>query len=53
MDLRYSEEDEKFRAELRAWLNEAVTAHGKPPAKNDWPARVTAILDCCLARSSR
>ena len=21
--------------------------------KNDWPARVTAILDCCLAKSSR
>ncbi len=39
MDLRYSESDEKFRAELRAWLNEAVPAHGSAPAVNDWPAR--------------
>jgi alkylation response protein AidB-like acyl-CoA dehydrogenase len=39
VDLRYSEEDEKFRTELRAWLNEAVPAHGKPPSKDDWPAR--------------
>ncbi len=39
MDLRYSKEDEKFRAELRAWLNEAVPVHGKPPSKADWPAR--------------
>ena len=39
MDLRYSDSDEKFRAELRAWLDEAVPAHGEPPAINDWPAR--------------
>ncbi len=39
MDLRYSESDEKFRGELRAWLSEAVPAHGDPPAINDWPAR--------------
>lgn len=39
MDLRYSESDEKFRAELRSWLNEMVPAHGEPPAINDWPAR--------------
>ena len=31
MDLRYSESDEKFRAELRAWLKEEVPAHGTPP----------------------
>jgi alkylation response protein AidB-like acyl-CoA dehydrogenase len=39
MDLRYSERDEKFRAELRAWLAEAVPAHGPPPPASDWPAR--------------
>ena len=39
MDLRYSESDEKFRAELRAWLDAEVPAHGEPPAVNDWPAR--------------
>ena len=39
MDLRYSETDEKFRAELRAWLQKEVPAHGEPPAVNDWPAR--------------
>jgi alkylation response protein AidB-like acyl-CoA dehydrogenase len=39
VDLRYSESDEKFRSELRAWLNEAVPAHGEPPPINDWPAR--------------
>ena len=31
MDLRYSESDEKFRAELRAWLAEHVPKHGPPP----------------------
>jgi alkylation response protein AidB-like acyl-CoA dehydrogenase len=39
VDLRYSESDEKFRAELRAWLDAEVPAHGKAPAVNDWPAR--------------
>ena len=39
MDLRYSESDEKFRSELRAWLSEAVPAHGEPAAIHDWPAR--------------
>jgi hypothetical protein len=39
VDLRYSEADEKFRAELRGWLKQAVPAHGDPPPKNDWPAR--------------
>ncbi len=39
MDLRYSEADEKFRAELRAWLETEVPAHGEPPPVNDWPAR--------------
>ncbi len=39
MDLRYSESDEKFRAELRAWLEEAVPAHGDQPPRNAWPER--------------
>jgi alkylation response protein AidB-like acyl-CoA dehydrogenase len=39
MDLRYSEIDEAFRAELRAWLADAVPAHGAPPPAHDWPAR--------------
>ncbi len=39
MDLRYSESDEKFRAELRAWLDDAVPAHGEPPPTDDWDAR--------------
>ncbi len=39
MDLRYSDRDEKFRAELRAWLAEAVPAHGPPPPASDWRAR--------------
>ncbi len=41
MDLRYSETDEKFRAELRAWLGDTVPAHGEPPPANDWSARRT------------
>ncbi|MFQ5513913.1 MAG: acyl-CoA dehydrogenase family protein [Myxococcota bacterium] len=39
MDLRYSDSDEKFRAELRAWLAQAVPAHGDPPPAHDWQAR--------------
>ncbi len=39
MDLRYSESDESFRAELAGWLADAVPAHGAPPAAADWPAR--------------
>lgn len=39
MDLRYSESDEKFRRELRAWLAESVAGCGAPPPKSDWPAR--------------
>ena len=39
MDLRYSESDEKFRAELRAWLQEAVPAHGEVPDRSDWNER--------------
>ncbi|MBW2383554.1 MAG: acyl-CoA dehydrogenase family protein [Deltaproteobacteria bacterium] len=39
MDLRYSQTDEKFRNELRAWLADAVPAHGTVPAEGDWDAR--------------
>jgi alkylation response protein AidB-like acyl-CoA dehydrogenase len=39
LDLRYSDADEKFRQELRAWLAEQVPAHGPPPPTHDWPAR--------------
>ncbi len=39
MDLRYSDADEKFRAELRAWLAAQVPMHGPPPARHDWDAR--------------
>jgi alkylation response protein AidB-like acyl-CoA dehydrogenase len=39
LDLRYSETDEKFRGELRAWLGDAVAAHGVAPSSSDWQAR--------------
>ena len=40
MDLRDSASDSKFRRELRAWLAEAVPAHGEPPPKeSDWAER--------------
>jgi alkylation response protein AidB-like acyl-CoA dehydrogenase len=39
MDLRYSREDEAFRAGIRAWLEVEVPAHGPPPPPDDWPAR--------------
>ncbi|MBM3671753.1 MAG: acyl-CoA dehydrogenase [Actinobacteria bacterium] len=40
MDLRYSETDEAFRAELRTWLAGALSELPTPPARDDWPARV-------------
>jgi alkylation response protein AidB-like acyl-CoA dehydrogenase len=39
MDLRYSAEDESFRALVREWLEKEVPAHGPLPAPDDWPAR--------------
>jgi alkylation response protein AidB-like acyl-CoA dehydrogenase len=39
VDLRYSREDEAFRAEIRTWLEKEVPAHGLPPPSDDWPAR--------------
>lgn len=41
MDLRHSPEDEKFRDELRAWLEREVPAHGESPSIHDWAARRT------------
>ncbi len=39
MDLRYTADEERFRHELRRWLEETVpTLPAKPPA-DDWPAR--------------
>ena len=39
MDLRYSDADEAFRKEVRAWLDEAVPAYGPPPPPGDMDAR--------------
>ena len=39
MDLRYSKDDEAFRAEIRTWLEHEVPRHGEPPDNRDWPAR--------------
>jgi alkylation response protein AidB-like acyl-CoA dehydrogenase len=39
LDLRYSPEDEKFRAELRAWLEREVPAHGEAPPIHAWSER--------------
>jgi hypothetical protein len=39
MDLRYSESDERFRRELRAWLAAEVPKHAAQPPRHDWDAR--------------
>ncbi len=39
MDLRYTADEEAFRAELRAWLSDVVPTLGPPPSTFDWPAR--------------
>ncbi len=39
MDLRYSESDERFRAELRAWLTDALPSLLPKPGLDDWKAR--------------
>ncbi len=39
MDLAYSPDDERFRHEVRAWLDREVPLQGPPPAPGDWPAR--------------
>ncbi len=39
MDLTYSDADEQFRREVRAWMEREVPIHGSPPPPGDWPAR--------------
>jgi alkylation response protein AidB-like acyl-CoA dehydrogenase len=39
VDLRYSESDERFRAEVRAWLADALPKVPPKPPLDDWPAR--------------
>ena len=39
MDLRYSESEQRFRAELRDWLAEALPTLPAAPDAFDWPAR--------------
>jgi alkylation response protein AidB-like acyl-CoA dehydrogenase len=39
MDLTYDPDDERFRQEVRAWLELEVPRHGPPPPPGDWPAR--------------
>jgi alkylation response protein AidB-like acyl-CoA dehydrogenase len=39
MDLRYSEPEEAFRADLRGWLAETVPGLGSKPAHTDWQGR--------------
>ena len=41
MDLHYTAEDEAFRTEVRAFLDDAVPAHGPPPSPGDWDVRRT------------
>ena len=41
MDLRLTDEEEQFRAELQAWLPGAVAELGPAPGENDWPAQRT------------
>ena len=45
MDLRYSDADEAFRAELRSWLTRTLAELPSPPARDDWPARVRYDTD--------
>ncbi len=39
MDLRYTAEEEAFRAELRGWLGEVLPTLPPAPDRNDWQAR--------------
>ena len=39
MDLRYTEAEQAFRAELRAWLSETIPTLPPKPSRDDWPAR--------------
>ncbi|MDA8274289.1 MAG: acyl-CoA dehydrogenase family protein [Actinomycetota bacterium] len=39
MDLTETEDEHRFRTELRSWLAEALPTLPPPPAATDWPAR--------------
>jgi alkylation response protein AidB-like acyl-CoA dehydrogenase len=39
VNLRYSESEERFRGELKAWLDQVLPTVGPPPAQDDWPGR--------------
>jgi alkylation response protein AidB-like acyl-CoA dehydrogenase len=39
MDLRYSDADQAFRKEIRAWLDDTVASYGPPPPPGSWAAR--------------
>ncbi len=41
MDLRYTPGEEKFRAELRAWLADTLPTLPPKPSADDWPGRRT------------
>ncbi|MFJ1586192.1 acyl-CoA dehydrogenase family protein [Streptomyces sp. NPDC088197] len=39
MDLAYTDEEEEFRARLRAWLGKVLPTLPPPPDPRDWPGR--------------
>lgn len=39
MDLRYTEQEQAFRAELRAWLADALPSVAPEPHRDDWKNR--------------
>jgi alkylation response protein AidB-like acyl-CoA dehydrogenase len=39
VDLRYTESEQAFRAELRAWLAETIPTLPPKPSRDDWPGR--------------
>jgi alkylation response protein AidB-like acyl-CoA dehydrogenase len=39
VELRYSDADEEFRAQLRAWLDATLPQLAPPPPRDDWDAR--------------
>jgi alkylation response protein AidB-like acyl-CoA dehydrogenase len=45
VELRYSEADESFRAELHAWLQAALPALSPQPPRDAWPERRTWDTD--------
>jgi alkylation response protein AidB-like acyl-CoA dehydrogenase len=45
MDLRLSDADEAFRAELRDWLSRTLPTLEAAPGREDWPARVRYDTD--------